>query len=378
MELTDCEHKGVFPILTSEYIGLIIMPLLLGIASVAGLGGGVVFVPLMMAFFHFKTKETVAMSLAIVFESGLIRTLLFSWWAKHPERPTTEIDFNTIRVVYPIFLVGSYFGVLTSMALPEIVMCVSLVLLLTYLVGDTFIKGRRMWIKEGLAILERDNKPFSEQEELSVWNNGRMQTEVMIIDRSRTEELELEFLLRRESCSTNQWWINLEMFILTLLSIAVNFIRGSRSFDSIFGIETCSPMGWSVLFSFIALCCFVTYKNLKQLIHEQYLKNKYGKGLAKSDILHEGSTTTYLVIWAFLGSWIGVTFGLGGGIIFNPVQIAMGVNPIVASSTSMYMIMLTTFASTVMYIYNGQFMYRWTGWFMLWCGMGVVFGMVYI
>jgi hypothetical protein len=99
VQLTDCEHKGIFPILPSEYIGLIIMPLLLGIASLAGLGGGVVFVPLMMAFFHFKTKDTVAMSLAIVFESGVIRTFLFSWWAKHPERPTTEIDFNTIRVV---------------------------------------------------------------------------------------------------------------------------------------------------------------------------------------------------------------------------------------------------------------------------------------
>jgi uncharacterized membrane protein YfcA len=37
-------------------IGLVILPLLLGAASVAGLGGGVIFVPLMMAFFHFKTK----------------------------------------------------------------------------------------------------------------------------------------------------------------------------------------------------------------------------------------------------------------------------------------------------------------------------------
>ena len=114
----------------------------MGIASVAGLGGGVVFVPLMMAFFHFKTKETVAMSLAIVFESGVIRTMVFSFWAQHPDRKTTEIDFNTIRVVYPLFLVGSYFGVLTSIALPEVILCASLVLLLSYLVVNTFIKGR--------------------------------------------------------------------------------------------------------------------------------------------------------------------------------------------------------------------------------------------
>ena len=42
------------------------------------------------------------------------------------------------------------------------------------------------------------------------------------------------------------------------------------------------------------------------------------------------------------------------------------------------MIMLTTFASTVMYIFNGVFNYRWIGWFLIWCGLGVFFGMIYI
>jgi uncharacterized membrane protein YfcA len=83
------------------------------------------------------------------------------------------------------------------------------------------------------------------------------------------------------------------------------------------------------------------------------LKKKYGKGLCKSDLLLEGWTTFKLLSGALFGSWIGVTFGLGGGIVFNPIQIEMGVNPIVASSSSMYMIMLATFSSTVMYIYNG-------------------------
>ena len=107
-------------------------------------------------------------------------------------------------------------------------------------------------------------------------------------------------------------------------------------------------------------------------------KKKYNKGLAKSDVILEDFTTAKVVIWAFLGSWIGVTFGLGGGIVFNPIQISLGVNPIVASSTSMYMIMLTAFASTIMYIYNGAFKYKWTGWFMIWGGLGVIFGMIYI
>ena len=168
------------------------------------------------------------------------------------------------------------------------------------------------------------------------------------------------------------------MLGLTLSSMIVNFIRGSKSFDSIFGIETCSFQGWGILVVFIIVCVGVSYKNTRQLMHEQELKQKYGKGLSNSDIILEGNVTAKMIIWGFMGSWIGVTFGLGGGIIYNPVQISMGVNPIVASSTSMYMIMLTTGASTIMYIYNGEFKFDWTAWFMIWCGLGVVFGMVYI
>jgi uncharacterized membrane protein YfcA len=54
----------------------------------------------------------------------------------------------------------------------------------------------------------------------------------------------------------------------------------------------------------------------------------------------------------------------------------MGVNPIVASSTSMYMIMLATFSSTIMFIVSGEFDYNWVAWFMIWCGIGVLIGMI--
>lgn len=73
------------------------------------------------------------MSLAIVFESGFIRTFGFSFWATHPERESSEIDFNTVRVAFPLFLVGSYLGVLTSMLLPDILLVAFLTIILIYL-----------------------------------------------------------------------------------------------------------------------------------------------------------------------------------------------------------------------------------------------------
>lgn len=233
-----CVHKRVFPVLTSEMIGLFVMPLLLGLASVAGLGGGVVFVPLMMAFFHFKTKQVVATSLAVVFESGFIRTFGFSFWAKHPEKKATEIDFNTVKVAYPLFLVGSYFGVLTSMILPDILLCFFLTVILIYLCVQSYFKGRELWRKEALAIHDRDEKPFAEQELFNLMDGGRTETEIgRTLHADPAEEEELYTMLEQEETGFGQWYTNLEMLGLTMLTVIVNFIRGTKQFPSALGID---------------------------------------------------------------------------------------------------------------------------------------------
>jgi uncharacterized membrane protein YfcA len=86
------------------------------------------------------------MSLAVVFQSGLIRTFGFSFWASHPDKKeSTEIEWNTVKVAYPLFLVGSYLGVLTSMVLPDILLCVFLTIILVYLCYTSFVKGRELW-----------------------------------------------------------------------------------------------------------------------------------------------------------------------------------------------------------------------------------------
>lgn len=80
-----------------------------------------IVVPITIAFFHFTSKEAIAISTSIVFESAIIRFVFFSAWTKHPEDASkTEIDYNTVRVVYPLFLVGSYLGVIFYIILSEL------------------------------------------------------------------------------------------------------------------------------------------------------------------------------------------------------------------------------------------------------------------
>lgn len=45
--------------------------------------------------------------------------------------------------------------------------------------------------------------------------------------------------------------------------------------------------------------------------------------------------------------------GLGGGAIFNPVLLSMGIPPGVSSSTGMYLVMFTTLGSSITYTLQG-------------------------
>jgi hypothetical protein len=46
-----CEHKGIFPMYLSEFIGLVVLPPLLAFANVGGVGGGGLIIPITMALF---------------------------------------------------------------------------------------------------------------------------------------------------------------------------------------------------------------------------------------------------------------------------------------------------------------------------------------
>jgi uncharacterized membrane protein YfcA len=82
-----------------------------------------------------------------------------------------------------------------------------------------------------------------------------------------------------------------------------------------------------------------------------------------------------LVLSAFIGGWISGALGLGGGAIFNPIFLSMGVPPKVSSATSMYMISYSTFASSFIYILYKVLDIRFGIWIGFWCMIGTVCGL---
>lgn len=144
------------------------MPALFAVASVGGVGGGIILVPLLIGMFKFSTKESIALTSAIVTESALIRFVFFSAHTKHPDRPdVTEIDYNIVRVAYPMFLIGSYFGVLLSVSLGELILAVLIMAVLSFLSFQVVWKAIQLFRKETIKIKEAEGD-FVKAEDISV------------------------------------------------------------------------------------------------------------------------------------------------------------------------------------------------------------------
>jgi len=100
-----------------------------------------------------------------------------------------------------------------------------------------------------------------------------------------------------------------------------------------------------------------------------------GKGLIDSDLRFRGKTIVTLVVFSTLGGWVSGALGLGGGAIFNPLLLSMGVPPSVASATGMYLILFSTTSSSITYIIYKMLDICYGLWIGFWCALSSVLGL---
>lgn len=128
-----CTHKKVFPMEGIEYAGIIVFSIMMALANIAGIGGGGIAIPIVMAFFHFNTKPAIAISSFSIFMTTLARFVM-NFRLPHPEKPNSVvIDYNLVAIMMPTTLAGAQIGALILVAFPslfiQIFLTITLILL---------------------------------------------------------------------------------------------------------------------------------------------------------------------------------------------------------------------------------------------------------
>ena len=99
--------------------------------------------------------------------------------------------------------------------------------------------------------------------------------------------------------------------------------------------------------------------------------------MCDSDLdLSKNKTINTLLALGFGGGWVAGCVGLGGGAIYNPVLITLGVPPSVSSATGLYLVFFSKVASCFVYYLNGELDIWYGLWIAFWSTVGMVIGLI--
>ena len=131
----------------SEFFGIFVLSALVGMASVGGVGGGGITVPVVSLCWGFSMKESIAISGLTIFIGAVMR-FYFGINKKHPEKKATQIDYSIVIVMLPLVIVGSVSGVLINVAVPPVYLSAALSFLLVFLVYQSTKSGMKIYKRE--------------------------------------------------------------------------------------------------------------------------------------------------------------------------------------------------------------------------------------
>ena len=131
-----------------------------------------------------------------------------------------------------------------------------------------------------------------------------------------------------------------------------------------------------MVIGFVLICVGATWLSIKISSNEQKLKIKYGVNYKEGDVVLEGKSLTVLVLIGFIGGLVAGALGLGGGSIYNPALLSLGVHPKVSGATGMFLVLFSTINTCLINFVNGYLDLPYALWISSFSLLGSILGMI--
>ncbi|XP_028802243.1 sulfite exporter TauE/SafE family protein 3 isoform X2 [Neltuma alba] len=322
------EMKFGWPIIVGTLIGS------LGGAfgSVGGVGGGGIFVPMLMLVIGFDPKSATAISKCMITGAG-ISTVYFNLKLRHPTFDIPLIDYNLVLLMLPIIMLGISIGVSLSVVFANWMITVLLIIIFIGTSIKAFFKGADTWkqetrVKKETAKLLESAETASGLAEYSSLPSGPgvdvERAQVSIID--------------------NIYWKEFGLLCFVWVSYAVLQIAKTHT-------ATCSVTFWIVNFLQVPVSFGV------------YLYQAIGLYQGWRAIPSKGDQGTRLplhhlilaIVCALCAGIVGGLLGVGSGFVMGPLFMELGIAPQVASATATLGMAFSASISVVQYYLLNRF-----------------------
>jgi len=139
-------------------------------------------------------------------------------------------------------------------------------------------------------------------------------------------------------------------------TVIVQLFQGAKGFDSILGIEKCEPMDWTVFCIYLVFIFSVAMIGTIIVRKEEGEKERSGWAYYNKKEEPRWSLCRALVANAIAPAegLAAAAVGLGGGVTLNPTLLSFGFQPVVVSATSMFLIMVSKLAASILYALSGK------------------------
>jgi uncharacterized membrane protein YfcA len=155
-----CVHKDLFPLLWEEYMGSVLLFIVIGLAAASGIGGGSLIMPIALVCFGWEANDAVPLSNFCIFASSLL-LFIKNINVPHPQvKERISIDYESVLILYPMVLMGASIGVIFSIVLPSLAIIAGLTGVLIFLL----VKSLKKCMKLRKSEKEKNHHPWKEDQ----------------------------------------------------------------------------------------------------------------------------------------------------------------------------------------------------------------------
>ncbi|KAA8515452.1 hypothetical protein F0562_018937 [Nyssa sinensis] len=297
-----------------------------------GIGGGGLFIPILTIVAGLDLK-TVSSFSAFMVTGGSIANVVYSMFITSKKfGGKTLIDYDIALLSEPCMLLGVSIGVICNIVFPEWVITILFAVFLAWSTFKTCKSGVFHWKLE------------SEE----VRRNGLMRDEICSGSEG-VQSAKVPLLGGEEKCKLSIPWMKLGALVLVWFSFFVLYLlRGNRYGQSVITIEPCG-LGYWILSAFqiplaIIFTSWILYKRESRPDQTFNLQENV-------DQSRSGSPNKLIFpAMALLAGILGGVFGIGGGMLINPLLLQVGIAPEVTAATCSVMVFFSSTMSAIQYL----------------------------
>jgi uncharacterized membrane protein YfcA len=308
----ECETLAIGQMIGADVLMCILAFLIAGFSLAAGVGGGGLYVPLLMFVLSFDTRIGTALSQAML-SGGALAAFLYNCTGSHPARPERPlINYELAIIIGTGLMSGAQLGSVVHAWAPP---AVSLVLLIIVLVHSAMKSIRNA-------------RKISEQEQKEAEANGSDKAAELSANVADPHAEEAWTRCRRSRNRLGFVW---------LLTLALVMVKGLL-------LPMCTPLWWAVTIGTSALLGGLCYYFSSTLSKQ--------KPLDQHD-LDFTEMAFQIARMSALAGGLAALCGIGGGMVMGPILVEMKVPPPVSSATTATTLFALASSTLLVYICRG-------------------------